>query len=106
LGKSLIFVSLGILPLAAITAALMAGAARADEGVPFKAAFTVQAELLTAITGCDSQDTNCQACLKNSGFYVEAQGIGDTSQGPLFFEVLNASIQTMAPLETTQERSR
>jgi hypothetical protein len=37
---------------------------------------------------CASGDTNCTACVGNSSFYVEAQGIADTSLGPLFAEVL------------------
>ena len=37
---------------------------------------------------CASDDTNCKACVGNSSFYVEAQGIANTSMGPLFVEVL------------------
>jgi hypothetical protein len=37
---------------------------------------------------CASGDANCSACTGQNNFYVEAQGIGDTSLGPLFAEVL------------------
>ena len=30
---------------------------------------------------------NCSSCIGNSGLYIEAQGISDTSLGPLFVEV-------------------
>jgi hypothetical protein len=77
----------GLLALAAMTLALMPRAAQAEEEAPFKGAFTVQAELITTIGGCAPGDTNCSTCINNSSVYIEAQGIGDTSMGRLFFEV-------------------
>jgi hypothetical protein len=86
--RSVVSISLGLLALAAITVALRPRTAQANEEVPFKGAFTVQAELITTIGGCAPGDSNCSACLNNSSIYIEAQGIGDTSLGTMFGEVL------------------
>jgi hypothetical protein len=86
--RSLIFISLAVPTLALLTLALKPKAALGSDTVPIKGTFTVQAELITAISACGLGDANCNACLNGSGFYIEAQGVGDTSQGPLYFEVL------------------
>jgi|HubBroStandDraft_2_1064218.scaffolds.fasta_scaffold03065_5 hypothetical protein len=85
-GRNLIIISLVLLVLAAPFAA-MPRAAQAEE-VPFKGTFTVQPELLTVTANCAPGDTNCTACITNSGIYIDAQGIGDTSVGTLYFEIL------------------
>jgi hypothetical protein len=86
--RNVISISLGLLALAPMTLALKPRAAQAGEEVPFKGTFTVQFELIT-MGGCALGDTNCTACINNSSVnYIEAQGIGDTSLGTLFFEVL------------------
>jgi hypothetical protein len=86
--RSGISISLGLLALAAISVALKPGVAQANEEVAFKGALTVQAELITAIGGCAPGDSNCSTCVNNSSIYIEAQGIGDTSLGTMFGEVL------------------
>jgi hypothetical protein len=86
--RSVVAISLGLLALTAIAVAPRPGAAHAKEEAPFKSTFTVQAELITTIGGCAPGDSNCSTCLNNSSIYVEAQGIGDTSLGALFGEVL------------------
>jgi hypothetical protein len=86
--RSVVAISLGLLALTAIAVAPRPGAAHAKEEAPFKGTFTVQAELITTIGGCAPGDSNCSTCLNNSSIYVEAQGIGDTSLGALFGEVL------------------
>jgi hypothetical protein len=58
----------------------LGGAAQAAESVPFKGTFTVQ---FTGSQACADGDTNCTACVHNSGFYIEAQGIADTSMAGL-----------------------
>ena len=63
----------------------LGAAATAVEGVPFRGTFTVQ---FTGSQACADGDTNCTACVHNSGFYVEAQGIADTSLGPLFVKLM------------------
>jgi hypothetical protein len=84
--RSLTLISLGLLiALAVMTVALRPRAAQADEGVPFRGTLSVQ---YTGSQVCASGDTNCTACVDNSSFYVEAQGIANTSMGPLFVEVL------------------
>lgn len=83
--RSLIFISLAVPVLVVMTVALKPKAALGSDTVPIKGTFTVQAELISA---CAPDDANCNACLSSSGFYIEAQGVGDTSQGPLFFEIL------------------
>jgi hypothetical protein len=81
-------VSVVLLALAAVTLALAPKAARADAGAPFKGAFTVQFEGLTLPSTCAPGDTPCSTCINSGGIYIEAQGIGDTSQGTLFIQVL------------------
>jgi hypothetical protein len=44
--------------------------------------------VITTTGGCAPGDVNCITCLGNSSFYIEAQGIGDTSLGTMFVEVL------------------
>jgi hypothetical protein len=86
LKRKLSFISLGLLlGLAVITVALRPKAAQADEGVPFSGTFTVQ---FVASQICAPGDMNCAACTTSNSFYVEAQGIGNTSLGTLFVEVL------------------
>lgn len=61
------------------------GAGQATESVPFKGTVTVQ---FTGSHACADGDTNCTTCVHNSGFYIEAQGIADTSLGPLFAKLM------------------
>jgi hypothetical protein len=81
--RNLLVISLGLLILAVMTVALRPRAAQADEGVPFRGTLAVQ---FTGSQVCAS--TDCTTCVGNSGFYIEAQGIANTSLGPLFAEVL------------------
>lgn len=83
-GLSLISLSL-LIGLAAATITLKPKAAQADEGVPFSGTLTVQ---FVASQICAPDDTNCTACAGVNNFYVEAQGIGNTSLGTMFVEVL------------------
>src|SRR5580704_19169198 len=84
--RNLSLISLSLLiALAGMAVALRPKAARADEGVPFRGTLSVQ---FTGSQVCASGDTNCTTCVGNSSFYVEAQGIANTSLGPLFVEVL------------------
>jgi hypothetical protein len=84
--RALSLISLGLLlGLAVMTAALRSKAAQSDEGVPFSGTLTVQ---FVASQICAPGDTNCTACTGANNFYVEAQGIGDTSLGTQFIEVL------------------
>src|SRR6202521_5827017 len=95
--RNVISISLVLLALAATTLALKPRAAQANEEGAFKGTLTVQVEGISAASGCAPgdticlaclHDTNCSACISNASFYMEAQGIGDTSQGPMFVEVL------------------
>ena len=84
--RNLSLISLSLLiALAGMAVVLRPRAARADEGVPFRGTLSVQ---FTGSQMCASGDTNCTTCVGNSSFYVEAQGIANTSLGPLFVEVL------------------
>jgi hypothetical protein len=74
-----------MLLLAIFVIGWIAGADAAPGGVPFKGLLTVQ---FTGSQQCAAGDKNCTLCVQNSGFYIEAQGIADTSLGPLFAEVL------------------
>lgn len=86
--RNAIYICLALLALTATTLALKPRAAQADEGAPFKGTLTVQVEVIPTIGGCAPGDVNCTTCVGNSSFYVEAQGIGDTSLGTMFGEVL------------------
>jgi hypothetical protein len=85
---NVISISLVLLALAAMSVALKPRAAQADEEGRFKGTLTVQVEAIPTIGGCAPTDTNCSTCVNNSSFYIEAQGIGDTSLGTMFVEVL------------------
>jgi hypothetical protein len=101
--RSVISISLGLLALAAMPLALRPRAAQADEGTPFKGAFTVQAVLIQPSPvglperNCapvdNSFDNSCKTCVTNSNAfaYVDAQGIGDTSLGTMFIKVLKCA---------------
>ena len=85
--RSLILISLSLLVLAAMTIVLAPKGAQANEGVPIKGNFTVAFAFITNSNACGVDDT-CMTCINNSGDYIEAQGIGGTSnQGTLFLEV-------------------
>jgi len=86
--RNCIFICLSTLALLVPPVAFTPRSARGDGGATFKGTFTVQAELLTTITTCAPGDANCSACLNSSGVDVEAQSVGETTLGPLFFEIL------------------
>lgn len=98
--RNVISISLVLLTLAAMTVGLKPRAVQANEEVPFKGTLTVQVEVITAIGGCAPDDVNCTACLGNSSFYIEAQGIGDTSLGTMFGEVLKCLNPAVGPFGT------
>ena len=78
-----------LIAFATCSAALMAKGVWADEVTPFKGNFTVGITFIPNVSGCGSGD-KCIACLTGNppGFYIEAQGIGDTSkQGTLFLKI-------------------
>jgi hypothetical protein len=86
--RNLSLISLVLLiALAVMLVAVKPRATHADEGVPFRGTLSVQ---FTGSQVCASGDTNCTTCVGvgNSSFYVEAQGIANTSLGPLFVGVL------------------
>lgn len=85
---NVISISLVLLVLGAMTLALKPRAAQADDDARFKGTLTVQVEAIPTIGGCAPTDTNCSTCVNNSSFYIEAQGIGDTSLGTMFAVVL------------------
>jgi hypothetical protein len=86
--RSVFLISLVLLAVVAITIGLKPRVAHASEGVLLNGTFTVQAELLTTITTCAPGDTNCAECLNTAGIFVDAHGIGETSLGPLVFQIL------------------
>jgi hypothetical protein len=80
-----------LLALAATTMTLTPKGVLADEQGAFKGMLTVQ---YTASQQCASGDGICTHCVQKSGFYVEAQGLADTSLGPLFAKVLKCASPT------------
>ena len=90
--RSVISISLALLALAALTLALKPKTAQAEEGVRFKGTLTVQFVGIPTTGGCAVGDTSCITCTSNPGaVYIDAQGIGDTSQGTLFFKLLKCA---------------
>jgi hypothetical protein len=85
------------LALAAMTIALRPSVVQADEHSPFKGTRTVQ---FTGSQQCAPGDATCSQCVQNSGFFIEAQGIGDTSLGPLFAKVLKCFYPDKPPYGT------
>jgi hypothetical protein len=85
------------LTLAAMTIALRPSVVRADEHSRFKGTLTVQ---FTGSKQCAPSDANCSQCVRNSGFFIEAQGIGDTSLGPLFAKILKCFYPDKPPYGT------
>jgi hypothetical protein len=84
-----ISISLIFLAVAVMALAPMPRPAQAGEKVSINGTFTVQAEVITATSACAIGDTSCITCISNPGaYYVEAQGIGGTSLGTVFVEVL------------------
>jgi len=87
--------------LMALTAGFLpptTGAAETDERAAITGNFTVEFE---GVATCPSPDPSglpaspstlnyppCMPCVNSGGYYVEAQGSGYTSQGPMFIEVL------------------
>ena len=93
-------ISMGLLAvLALMTLAVPRRRARADEGTPFEATLPVQ---FIASQICAPGDASCQACTNPSqnGFNVEAQGLADTSLGPLFAQVLKCFYPNNPPFGT------
>jgi|SRR5215471_756973 len=98
LKKRLSLISLGLLPVLALMAfVLPRGPARADEKTPFKATLPVQ---FIASQICAPGDASCFACTGLGGFFVKAQGLADSSLGPLFAEVLKCWNPNGAPFGT------
>lgn len=91
LGLSLLFA----MALAAV--AFSGRPVQANEGTPFKATLPVQ---FIASQICAPGDASCLACTNQGGFFVEAQGIADTSLGPLFAQVLKCFNPNDGPFGT------
>jgi hypothetical protein len=91
-------ISLGfLLALALLAFVLPRRPARADEGTQLKATLPVQ---FIASQLCALGDASCIACTNQGGFFVEAQGIADTSLGPLFAQVLKCFNPNDGPFGT------
>ena len=98
LKKRFTLISLGLLLAVALMAfVLPRRPARADEGTPFKATLPVQ---FIASQICAPGDASCLACTDLGGFFVKAQGLADSSVGPLFAEVLKCWDPNGAPFGT------
>jgi hypothetical protein len=90
--------SLGLLLVLALLAfAVPRRSARADGGSPFKATLPVQ---FIGSQLCAPGDGSCLACTGRGGFFIEAQGLADTSLGPLFAQVLKCFDPNGAPFGT------
>jgi hypothetical protein len=98
LKKRLRLISIGfLLAMALIAVAFLPRSAQADGGTPFKATLPVQ---FVASQICAPGDASCSACVDQNGFYVEAQGLADTSLGPLFAQVLKCFYPNEPPFGT------
>lgn len=98
LKKRLTLVSLGfVFAMALLAVAFSPRAAQADRGTPFKATLPVQ---FVASQICAAGEASCSACTSQNGFFIEAQGIADTSLGPLFAQVLKCFNPNEPPFGT------
>jgi len=95
---SILSVPLALAAVAAVTLPRTSRAALSDEAVAITGNFTVEFEGLAT---CPSPDPGgqpalpsmlrypeCAPCINAGGYYIEAQGIGNTSQGTMTIEVL------------------
>jgi hypothetical protein len=71
-------------------------AVRADDQGAFNGTLTVQ---FTGSQQCDSGDSVCSQCVQ-SGLFIEAQGIAETTLGPLFAKVLKCFYPNSPPYGT------
>jgi len=72
----------------------MPRAVRADEPGAFKGTLTVQ---FIGSQECTSSDSTCSQCVRGSGFFIEAQGISETTLGPLFAKVVKCFNPSSTP---------
>ena len=87
--RPLVFVTLGLLIMAAMIVGLASKTALADEGMPFRGNFTVAISFAQGPSACGVGD-NCLACVTNfpPRVYIDAEGIGDTSRlGTMFLKI-------------------
>jgi hypothetical protein len=93
----LIFVGLSILALMTVGVAFQT--ALADEGVPIRGNFTVSIAFIPTANACGIGDS-CVACVSSypPRFYIEAQGIGDTSKlGTMFLKIQKCADPAASP---------
>ena len=87
-------IATGLLLALAVTAiALRPKAVRADDQGAFQGTLTVQ---FTGSEQCNSGNSTCSQCVQ-SGVFVEAQGIAQTTLGPLFAKVLKCFYPNNSP---------
>ena len=69
-------------------------AVQADEQGAFNGTLTV---VFTLSQQCDSGDSVCSQCVQSGGLFVDAQGIAETTLGPLFAKVLKCASKSPPP---------
>ena len=87
-------IAVGLLSLAVSTIAFRPTAVRADDKGAFQGTLTVQ---FTGSQQCASGDSTCTQCVQSGSLYVEAQGLAQTTLGPLFAKVLKCANPNAAP---------
>ena len=86
LKKRFSLISLGLALAITLISTSFPVPAHAQDGItPLKATLPVQ---FIATLTCAPGDTSCSTCITENGYYIEAQGLADTSIGPLFVQVL------------------
>ena len=82
--------TIAALSLASLTSGGAAWAADSQgQGTFVKGTLAVQ--FVTTGTSCASGDSACTSCLSLGGVFVDAQGLADTTVGPLFAKVLKCA---------------
>jgi len=85
LKKRLSLISLGLAFAITLMSTSFSAPAHAQDGTTrLKATLPVQ-WIATLI--CAQGDTSCSTCINQNGYYVEAQGLADTTIGPLFVQL-------------------
>jgi hypothetical protein len=84
LKKRLGSISLGLALAMTLMYTSFPAPAHAQDVITLKATLPVQ---FIATLICAQGDTSCSTCINQNGYYVDAQGLADTTLGPLFVQL-------------------
>lgn len=97
--RPLVFILMGLSIMALVAVVIASQTALADEGLPIRGNFTVSIAFIPTANACGVGD-NCVACVSSypPHFYIEAQGIGETSKlGTMFLKIQKCADPARSP---------